>query len=92
MEKRAKKLEQQALAMAEGGTKALGKGGKGDNGGGGVRLGFEVCTGKACKRKGAEEITKKLEQMGKGDPDLVVSTSGCMGACKKAPNVNTYPM
>ena len=56
------------------------------------KLGIMVCNGKKCRERGAEEITKRLERMGKLDPNFVVSMCKCMGRCKKAPNVKAYDL
>lgn len=44
-------------------------------------LQFQVCMGKKCKNEGGSMIAEKLEQVGS------VKRVGCIGQCKKAPNM-----
>jgi len=70
----------QVLAATSGGVVQLLKLQKGQ---------VDVCTGKACSRKGgSEHILDSLTSHFQGNPKVTVQQCSCMGMCKHATNVS----
>ncbi len=51
---------------------------------------FLVCTGAACRGRGARAIAKEARRLAKGT-DTAVLTTACLRLCTHAPNMVCYP-
>lgn len=49
-----------------------------------------VCTGAACRSRGATGLVKHIRRLAGGTSTMVVAT-GCVRLCNRAPNLVMYP-
>lgn len=49
-----------------------------------------VCTGAACRGRGATRLVKHIRRLSRGTSTMVVAT-GCVRLCNRAPNLVMYP-
>jgi len=48
-----------------------------------------ICTGKICKKQGAEQLVRFGEQLGL--PNVDIAAGGCLGDCGNGPNIVLLP-